>query len=175
MDLDRSLLFLLVNQRTPWLDDVMLLASALGAGGFVFWVTALIAMIFPARRAAAWRMLLAGLVTWTLSEYAMKPAFDRPRPFEVDASIVVIDAKPLTRSFPSGHAAVAVAYSLAGARLFPGTALAWWPLAFLISISRVYLGLHWPTDVLGGAAIGLACSWLVLGGRSPQPVRTVPA
>lgn len=60
--------------------------------------------------------------------------------YEVDSSIVAIDAKPITRSFPSGHAAVAVAYTLAGTRVFPGTALIWWPLALLVSVSRIYLG-----------------------------------
>jgi undecaprenyl-diphosphatase len=165
MDLDRSILQLLIEGRTPWLDDVMLVASALGAGGFIFWVTAAIAMVFPNRRAAAWRMILAGSLTWVVSEYALKPAFDRPRPYEVDSSIVAIDGKPLTRSFPSGHAATAVAYSVAGTRVFPGSALVWWPLTLLISVSRVYLGVHWPSDVLGGIAVGLACSWFVLGGR----------
>ena len=42
----------------------MLLASALGAAGFIWWVTALITMVFPNKRAAAWRMLLAGFLTW---------------------------------------------------------------------------------------------------------------
>ena len=172
MDLDRSLLLLLIDARTPWLDDAMLLASALGAGGFIFWVTASIALVFPTRRAAAWRMILAGLLTWMVSEYALKPAFDRQRPYEVDPSIVAIDTKPLTRSFPSGHAATAVASSLAGTRLFPGTALVWWPLTLLVSISRIYIGVHWPTDVLGGAAIGLACAWFVLGGKPISWART---
>jgi undecaprenyl-diphosphatase len=165
MDLDRSLLLLVMNGRTPWLDEVMLLSSALGAGGFIFWVTAAIAMVFPNRRAAAWRMILAGFLTWMVSEYAMKPVFDRQRPYEVDSSIVAIDAKPLTRSFPSGHAAMAVAGSLAGTRLFPGTAPIWWPLAFLVAVSRIYIGVHWPTDILGGVLVGLACAWFVLGGK----------
>lgn len=153
----------------------MLLASALGAGGFIWWVTAVITMVFPNKRAAAWRMLLAGVFTWALSEYALKPVFDRPRPFEVDASIMVIDAKPTTPAFPSGHAAMAVAYAMAGSRLIPGSAWIWWPLALIIAVSRVYLGLHWPSDVVGGAFIGLAGAWFTLGGLTPRKAFPVEA
>jgi undecaprenyl-diphosphatase len=149
----------------------MLLASALGAGGFVWWVTALIAMVFPARRSAAYRMLLAGLFAWAISEFAIKPAFDRARPFAVDASITVIDAKPQTASFPSGHAAMAVAYAMAGSRLLPGSGWIWWPLAALVAVSRLYIGVHWPSDVLGGALLGFLSGWFVLGGR---PIRSAP-
>ena len=147
----------------------MLLASALGAAGFIWWATALITMVFPNKRAAAWRMLLAGFVTWTISEYALKPLFDRDRPFEVDSTITVIDARPDTPAFPSGHAAMAFAYALGGSRMIPGSAWAWWTLAAIVSVSRVYAGVHWPTDVLGGAVIGLACAWFVLGGRRTPP------
>jgi undecaprenyl-diphosphatase len=165
LNFDSSLLHHVIQLRRPWLDDVMLLASALGAAGFIWWVTALITMVFPGKRTAAYRMLLAGFFTWALSEYALKPLFDRPRPFEVDASISVIDARPLTRSFPSGHAAMAAAYALAGSRMLPGSAWVWWPLAGIIAVSRIYIGVHWPTDAIGGAMIGLACAWFVLGGR----------
>jgi len=172
MDLDSSLLHHVIQLRRPWLDDVMLLASALGAGGFIWWVTALITMVFPNKRAAAWRMLLAGIFTWAISEYTLKPLFDRDRPFEVDSTITVMDAKPTTTAFPSGHAAMAVAYALAGSRMLPGSAWGWWLLAVIVALSRVYLGVHWPTDVIGGAFIGLACAWFVLGGRPPKlPVK----
>ena len=172
MDLDSSLLHHVIQLRRPWLDDVMLLASALGAGGFIWWVTAVITMVFPNKRAAAWRMLLAGIFTWAISEYTLKPLFDRDRPFEKDSTITVIDAKPTTPAFPSGHAAMAVAYALAGSRMLPGSAWGWWLLAVIVAVSRVYLGVHWPTDVIGGAFIGLACAWFVLGGRPPKlPVK----
>jgi len=172
MDLDSSLLHHVIQLRRPWLDDVMLLASALGAGGFIWWVTAVITMVFPNKRAAAWRMLLAGIFTWAISEYTLKPLFDRDRPFEKDSTITVIDGKPTTPAFPSGHAAMAVAYALAGSRMLPGSAWGWWLLAVIVALSRVYLGVHWPTDVIGGAFIGLACAWFVLGGRPPKlPVK----
>ena len=174
MGFDSSLLHYVIQLRRPWLDDVMLLASALGAGGFIWWVTAVITMVFPNKRAAAWRMLLAGVLTWALCEYALKPAFDSPRPFELDSTVVVIDARPTTGAFPSGHAAVAVAYALAGSRMIPGSAWLWWPLALVVAVSRVYIGVHWPSDVVGGALVGLATAWFALGGRVPKPSLVAP-
>ena len=171
MPFDTALLHYVIQLRRPWLDDVMLLASALGAGGFIWWVTAVITSIFPNKRAAAWRMLLAGFLTWAISEYALKPGFDRQRPFEVDQEITLIDERPTTAAFPSGHAAMAFAYALGASRMIPGSAWIWWPLAAVIAFSRVYIGVHWPTDVIGGAVFGFACAWFALGGRRPAPLK----
>ena len=150
----------------------MLLASALGAAGFIWWVTALIAMVFPNQRAAAWRLLIAVGLTWTINDLLLKPLVDRARPFEVDASITIIDARPTTAAFPSGHAAMAVAGAVAGSRMIPWSAWAWWPLALLVAVSRVYIGVHWPSDVAVGALVGFAITWFVLGGKPNPPHRT---
>ena len=144
----------------------MLFSSAIGAGAFIWWATALIAGIFPNKRAAAWRMLLAVGFTFAISDWILKPMFNRPRPYQVDTTIAVIEGKPDTQAFPSGHAAMAVAGAIAGARLIPYSAWFWWPLAAIVALSRIYIGVHWPTDVVAGALLGVATAWFVLGGKS---------
>jgi undecaprenyl-diphosphatase len=146
----------------------MIFASAIGSAGFAWWVLALIAAVFPTNRSAAWRLLLAVGFTFLVNDYVVKPIVDRPRPFTAIADLKVIDAKPATPSFPSGHAAMAVAGAIAGARMMPAAAWVLWPLAVLVAISRVYIGVHWPTDVMAGVIVGLMCAWFVLGGRNTQ-------
>jgi len=150
----------------------MLLASALGAAGFIWWITALISMVFPDKRAHAWRMLIAVAFTWTINEFILKPLVDRARPFEVDTSITIIDARPTSAAFPSGHAAMAVAGAVAGSRMIPWSAWAWWPLALIVAVSRVYIGAHWPSDVAVGALIGFGITWFVLGGKPNLPTQS---
>jgi undecaprenyl-diphosphatase len=164
--LDSSLLHYVIQLRRPWLDDVMLFSSAIGAAGFIWWVTPLIASVFPDKRAAAWRMILAVLLTYALSDLVLKPTFNSPRPYQVDQSISVIDAKPVTPAFPSGHAAMAVAGAIAGSQMIPYSAWFWWPFAVVVAISRIYIGVHWPSDVVGGLLLGLATAWFVLGSIS---------
>jgi undecaprenyl-diphosphatase len=143
----------------------MIFASAVGSAGFVWWMFALIPSVFPARRVAAWQLLLTLGFTFALNDYILKPVFDRPRPFTAIADLSVIDAKPQTPSFPSGHAAMAVAGAITGARVVAGAGWALWPLGFVVAVSRIYSGVHWPSDVLAGCFVGLLGTWFVLGGR----------
>lgn len=147
----------------------MLLASALGAGGFIWIVFGSIAGIFPRHTAAMWRLWLAVAFTVVIVDAVVKPFMNRARPYEALPEIGLIDARPTNQSFPSGHAALAVAGALAGTRMIPAAGWILWPLAALVSVSRLYLGVHWPTDVIGGAVVGLACAWFVLGGRVRAP------
>jgi membrane-associated phospholipid phosphatase len=168
--LDLSLFSLINGNHTPWADEMMLLASALGRGGFIWIAAALIAAVFPPRRMAAWRVILSVALTFLLVDGVIKPVIERDRPFEVLEDARLIDMRPVTGSFPSGHAASAMAGALSVGRLLPAARVVWWPVAAMIAVSRIYVGAHWPSDVIAGASIGLAMAWFTLGGRVP-PVR----
>ena len=165
MTFDAALLDYAMQLRRPWLDDLMILASALGAGGFVWIIFGTIGGIFPNNTAAMWRLWLAVAVAFVIVDDVVKPLFERPRPFEV-LEVRLIDARPSSASFPSAHSAMAAAGALAGTRMMPVAGVALWPLAVLVIVSRVYLGVHWPTDVIVGAFLVFSVAWFVLGGRS---------
>ena len=175
--MDLSLFSLINGSHTPWADELMLLASALGRGGFVWIATAIIAAVFPRLRMAAWRVILSVGLTFLLVDGVIKPIVDRDRPFEVLPDARLIDTRPQTGSFPSGHAASAVAGALSVGRLLPAASIVWWPLAAAIAISRIYVGAHWPSDVVAGLLVGWAMAWFTLGGRAPSaaPHRADPA
>ncbi len=100
--------------------------------------------------------LILDLVSCNLT---LKPLIGRVRPFVVNPSVELLVAPPLDASFPSGHTAVSFAAVFAlkasGSPLWK-PALVW---AILMSFSRLYLYVHWPTDILGGIVVGALVGW----------------
>jgi membrane-associated phospholipid phosphatase len=162
---DESALHWLARHRTAWLDEVMIRLSTLGSG-YVLVAIAIVASVFLSLTAPRWTvyLLMFGVVGGHVVNNLLKLAFDRPRPEVVEW----IDSVRTT-SFPSGHAMGAIiawgSIAYIAAQLGAGAALrrTVWTVAVLliaaIGISRVYLGVHYPTDVLGGYIAGIA--WLV--------------
>ena len=135
---------------------VFIAASQLGNGKF--WYALMIALLVrgnvQANRAVI-HMVVIGAVCSVLYKL-LKHGTSRLRPYAAQPDITLCDL-PLDRySFPSGHAMHATALSLVVLAYYPG--LFWFlvPFAVLISLSRVVLGLHYPSDVIAGVAIGTA-------------------
>ena len=147
------------NLRTPVLDLLMPAITALGNGGLIWIVLAAGLLLMPGHRKAG-AAVLAGLALEVVCcNLVLKPLIGRIRPFAVNPDVVLLIAPPGDASFPSGHTAVSFAavfaLKTAGSPLWK-PALA---LAVVIAFSRLYLYVHWPSDVLGGAILGAAVGW----------------
>lgn len=164
-----SALFSAINGwHVPWLDVVMRGVTTLGYFPGIWFVSAVLALGWAPGRAAAFRMCLAVALTYWVTSGVVKPLVARERPYLTVAGARTIETSPAhSPSFPSGHAATAVAGAIAGARLWPAATLPLWLLATLIAYSRVYVGVHFPSDIAAGALVGAACAVFVLGGRHP--------
>lgn len=115
------------------------------------------------RRRQAADVLGAGLVAWTAGQ-ASKTRVRRQRPYEADGVRRLV-RPPTGSSFPSGHAAVgtAVATVLADGARHPAAAGVLDVVGAYVAASRVYVGVHYPTDVIGGAGLGLVVGSLWRG------------
>ena len=96
-----------------------------------------------------------------LGEGILKHLLNRARPFVVHPISQMLIALPTTSSFPSGHASSSFAAATALLRNHKRAGIASYALAGLISLSRLYLYLHYPTDVLGGILLGSCVGWFV--------------
>jgi undecaprenyl-diphosphatase len=171
---DRALGVWLASLITgPWLDQVMVWVSVIGARGTIWIVIGLvIAIAAPAKRMAVWRLLLSLALAGLITDGITKPLVGRVRPW-VDHPEYreLAGTRPESASFPSGHAATAAAGALALTRVWPAAAIPAAALALLIGTSRIALGVHFPSDVLAGFAIGYLCARFVCA-RPPREHRT---
>lgn len=169
--LDGEILLLIQEHlRTDMLTPFMKSVTFLGNGGWFWILCAVVLLAIPKTRktgyAAVFSLIFGAIVTNLL----LKNIVARPRPFaEIEALIPMI-TKPKDFSFPSGHTTASFAVALVMLRMLPKKfGIPAVVLAALVAFSRLYLGVHYPTDVLTGFVIALVGSTL-----SVWIVRTKP-
>ncbi|MDO8600074.1 MAG: phosphatase PAP2 family protein [bacterium] len=111
-------------------------------------------------RIAALSLISAGVARYGVVEI-LRFFVVRPRPFEVLDGVYRLIASVSDGSFPSGHAAAFFALATPIAFYYRKTALLFFFLATVISVDRVIGGVHWPSDILGGAIVGIATAWFI--------------
>lgn len=152
----------LTTYHHPIVDVVMHGLSIIGRGSSV-WLAITISLILLKR--IQWRasvpVFAAIALAIVMTDVVIKPIVARARPFEGAVAVRVIDRRPLTYSFPSGHAAGSFAAAATLSQVWLPGRVVFLTLAALIAVSRIYVGVHYPLDVLGGALLGLASAWLV--------------
>lgn len=148
----------------PVLDAVMIFVTTLGQAGAV-WIVVGVAMLCSSK----WRfwgitLLVALAAVGLLNEVALKYIVARPRPFVDNPAIDLIVSAPSGYSFPSGHTGTSFAavVVLAFSPLRKEWKLAALVLAAAIAFSRLYLQVHYPTDVMAGMVLGIIYGLVVV-------------
>lgn len=149
------------NIANEFLDFLMPIVTLIGEDGILWIAVAVLLMVFGKTRKAGFVMALSLAIGFVLVNLGLKPLIDRPRPYEIDTGVKLLVHSLGDGSFPSGHtlacfeAAVSLLlckYKRAGAAALVA--------AFAVAFSRVYLYVHYPTDVIVGAILGAVFAYI---------------
>lgn len=146
--------------RSGIMDHLMVFITHLGDLGIVWIIAALALVLKGGERKIAFAIVVGIVFAAVIGGLVLKPLVARHRPCDIDLAVQLLISRPTDFSFPSGHTAASfVAVSvlcIARSRWRVPAAV----LAVLIALSRLYLFVHYPTDVLAGALLGILSGWL---------------
>lgn len=160
------LLWIQEHLRIEPLNHLISHYTNLGEAGILWIVIALVFLLFPKTRKAGALSLAAMLICYLGNDLILKNLVERTRPFLAVEGLVALIEHPASFSFPSGHACSSFAAAATWAQTLEGrwaraAKVLLMQLALLMALSRLYVGVHYPTDVLTGSLLGILGSWLV--------------
>ncbi len=169
LDFDKAIFFFFQDLQRPWLDYFLAWPTHLGKTIPALTLVVLGILIFdrgPKAFEKAGTSAAAVIVTYWLTQF-FKHLFNRPRPHLFWPDVHVIFEKPMNNAFPSGHTAIVFAAAFALDHLYPKKMKWTYGAALWVAVTRVYVGAHYPSDLLGGwvLGIGTAAAVFFLFGR----------
>ena len=162
--LDGAALLAIQSIRTPVLDSLVSGYTALGNVGLMWILLSLAMLCHKSTRKAGGAALLALILGLLCTNVVLKHLVARPRPWLDVAGLIPLIAEHDPNSFPSGHTTAAFAAGMVWAKALPWR----WArpvavgMAVCMGLSRLYVGVHYPTDVIAGALVGSFCAWMAL-------------
>lgn len=154
--LDNMILdFIQKSMHSGLLDQVMPVITVLDNGGAIWIAIGIIFLLTRGYRRYGVALLLALLVGTLIGSLVLKPLVARMRPFEINTAVSLLIARPADFSFPSGHALSSFTAATLILSAHKKLGIIAFIIAFLIAFSRLYLYVHYPSDVLAGMVLGV--------------------
>ncbi len=154
-------LFVRNNLQCEFLDTLMPAVSWLGNSGFLWILLALCLFFYRKERKFGFVLLLSLAGTAVIANLILKPYVARPRPFDV-LNLPILIKTPLDYSFPSGHTAAAFAFAVVSWKRNRQFGAGMLLFAVLMAFSRLYLCVHFPSDIIAGMLIGTSVALFIL-------------
>lgn len=162
-NIDINILYFIQNHiQNKFLDPIMIFITSLGNLGFIWILISLLLIISKKYRKIGILTLSALILNTILGEGILKHIIERPRPFTTYENLHIIITKPSSYSMPSGHASASFAAAFMLSYFFKNIKGYIFALAALIAFSRLYLLVHYPSDVLCGILLGYISYLIVI-------------
>lgn len=143
-----------IELENPFLTSIMSIITFLGSLGAVWLATGIVFLFFEKSRNTGILIIISVLIGGVVNDLILKNLFSRVRPFETMGISALIN-EPNTFSFPSGHAFSSFVSAYQINRFNKRMGIFAYILAALIALSRIYLRVHYPTDIIAGAICGM--------------------
>lgn len=164
-DLDLSILFFLQeNIKSPALNQFMVFITTLGNAGFLWLLIAFTMLTKKRYQRCAITIICAMSLAMFLGNELLKPIFGRIRPCNLYPEVSLLIKRPHSYSFPSGHTMISFAAATVTYHYHRRLGYALLGIAALIAFSRLYLFVHYPSDILGGILFGVSLSLVSIRG-----------
>lgn len=164
------------NLRGDFWTTLWKIITVFGDKG-LFWIALGLVLLIPQKTRRIAIVALAALAAdFLITNVALKHLIARPRPYDAFPDVINALARESSFSFPSGHSAASFACSVVYLKLLPRKAgVPLFVLAVLVALSRIYLCVHYPSDVLAGVIIGVVCAlaacWAAKHWKFAEPLR----
>ena len=156
-NIDQTLLFFIQTFHYPILDKIMIIITTSGNRGMIWLLVSFILIVNKKTRIIGLLTILSLAFAYFWSDEILKNLFARPRPYTTFPGVSLLIDQTKSYAFPSGHTTSSFAAAYVLNRYLKKYALISWLTAALIAFSRLYLFMHYPSDILAGIVLGLIC------------------